>query len=217
MLSIVAALLAIGCVGGYFVYAADQAAKKAEEDEAYKRENTVMHQTGEAFDLSSEDASEGEQHGFDTVLDWSGTMQITLEESMLYDSVEEANLPADVLQEVGDSASGSKYLQCKIKLKNIDAEPNSLSDDNSFNIGQFKLCAPDLSERGFDYPFEPIYFSGTKEDALPTQKYHYTLEKGEEKTFTLGYSMTEEEAGETLIYKVGVNNNEKYQIAVTLN
>ncbi|RDB69871.1 DUF5027 family lipoprotein [Eggerthella sinensis] len=214
ILSIVAALLVMGCVGGYFAYTIDQAAKKAAEDKAYRQENVVMRQTGEVFDLSSEDASEGEQYGFDTVLDWSGTMRIILEEAVLYDSVEEASLPENALEAVGDVTPGSKYLQCKIKLKNIDAEPLSTSEDNSFNIGQFKLCAPDLPDRGFSYPFEPVYFNGTKEDALPTQIYHYTLEKGEEKTFELGYLLTEKEAGETLVFMIGINNNEKFQIVV---
>lgn len=90
-------------------------------------------------------------------------------------------------------ASGSKwkYIQCSLKIENIDATPEG--EDGLFGIDVFRLMVEGGSNDFWD-PTQPRpveYFDGYIENATEKDHYRFKLPVGEERLLTIGFWVEE--------------------------
>jgi|GEM_PF-3871510 len=128
--------------------------------------------------------------------DWVGTMEVTLVDVAVYDSMEHAGIDSNdpfFSRDFQDNKE-IRFILCTIVLENVDAIPNpSFSKSGYFNISNFGL----IIEGGSSSVMPPnekqlvFYFDGTIPDVSPGQRHYYSIEKGEIRQFRLGFFVDE--------------------------
>lgn len=121
-------------------------------------------------------------------LDFEGSMDITIEDAYVVESLDGAGISIDDLEfidkETGKSSHESTvFLVCDIRYENIDATPlwETESSEPRFRL----LDAAAIDPRDGDVLGNLVYLSGA--DAADDEKNYFTLDKGASKTLRAVY------------------------------
>ena len=125
---------------------------------------------------------------------WNGSLAVTLVGCDVYENMQEAGIDSSSPSYRDNGpASGSKwkYIQCSLKIENIDATPEG--EDGLFGIDTFGLFVEGGSNDFWDStqrrPVE--YFDGYIENATEKDQYRFKLSVGEERLLTIGFWVEE--------------------------
>ena len=140
------------------------------------------------------DSTEDLQQKPQAFFPWDGSLAVTLVECDVYENMQEAGIDSsNRFYRDNGPASGSKwkYIQCSLKIENIDATPEG--EDGLFGIDVFHLMVAGGSSDFWDstQPRQVEYFDGYIENATEKDCYRFKLPVGEERLLTIGFWVEE--------------------------
>lgn len=185
-------LVAALAFAAMWAYEELQKSNGVSESESFAQEHQTSFYVGETIHLDAgEDAKaigpDGEP--FQACFPWArGAMDVTIDSATLYDGPEDAGISAGQIN--FKSALKQPFLLLKVSLKNINAQPEFIDDpevpdetEGLYNIGFLGIPSGEL-----------CYFDGTSPKADEKGGYEFELEPGQQKQFTLGFCVQEEDA-----------------------
>lgn len=173
----------------------------------FKRQNAMTFQQGDTIRCNSEeDESLVDDAGwlFYAGFDWEGTMNLTVEDSWLFDNMADACAMIGEEPDKPESEEWTSFLFVKVRVENVDAVPADGASD--FNISGM-----------LQGPGEIYYFSGASEENGETGYFHYSLEPGESEVFYLGFGVAPDAPGaasEDFCLHAGAHRDEVEKITI---
>lgn len=167
--------------------------KAAGEAETAQAETKRSYGQGEAVRVSSDD-----ENAF-AFAEIQGSMDVTFSEAKLYDSYEATGLPTEDGHFFGlhDSPGNDSFyfLACKMDVANIDAKPieQAKSGGYDFVLGGLKANAASY-----------VYFDGSEENCAEGAQNCFSVDPGEEKTFTVCWQIPQDDGASNLPESVEV-------------
>lgn len=222
-------VLAIGGGGGYLAYREVSTAQIKAAADQYQEDHSYRFQVGDAVKLDSAEDDQGldPSHGFHAGFDWKGTMVATVVKTAEYPSLAAAGAtagrrldghPMDYDDSLDYQGSPVRYVECDLKLENVDAaqefpEPG-LGDKGgyAFNSGVFNLASTDSDDRPFMDGF--VWFDGEIPDAPPNDGFCFTLKPGQERTLKMIYAVPKSVPTDHLAMRIGASGDDKYMVAL---
>ena len=163
---------------------------------------------GELALLDSAEDEKGKEEGEVAAFGWVGQMAVTLEETTVYQTLEEAEISEDEL--LFPKQDNTVVLVCNLNIRNIDASVDERYGTDSFLIDVFSLR---VNANGCPL----MFFSGAVDNSDPKKRLAYDLEPGDNRTFTLAYCLSQKDLEDEIYFRVGIANwPEKYKIRLEL-
>lgn len=225
---VVLVILAVGGGGGYLAYREVSTAQIKTAADQYQEDHSYRFQVGDAVKLDSAEDDQGldPSHGFHAGFDWKGVMDLTLEKVAEYPSLAAAGAtgtriggdPLDYDDAQNYQGAPVRYVECDVKLKNVDAvqefPPPDLKDgaDYAFGSDIFKL----ISTYSDDRPFmgTAVWFDGGIPSAPPQWAGLYALKPGQERTLKMIYAVPKSVLIDHLAMQIGSSGDDKYEVAL---
>lgn len=211
-----AALAICGAVilAGACFFVISSLAEKAEEaklrqfEEDYAQSHSYSYGLGESFILdAAEDRADGDAAHHFAGFDWSGSVEVCLDDAVMYPSVECAPVKERFLFYKPENAKEYSFLLCALTLRDIDS--GAVDGNGTRNISLFAL----KNARNHESTATLAYFDGTAETALLAREVgHYELAAGEAKTLHLGYFIEKDADQTDFFYRIGFTPSNKYTV-----
>lgn len=143
-----------------------------------------------------------------------GSMEVSVSSARLYDDPRKAGIALEdknvlVPQRYTESKEFD-FLLVTFSIKNIDAAPigKTKAGNVMFNVSGIFTLSPAQ---------EPVYFDGSPAGADESEGNCFYLDKGEEKTFHVGYALQEKDAAGRFVLMGGCRGMAKYSIELDVN
>lgn len=231
--ALVLVVLALLVAGGYFIYTAVSGAARESANAAYRQNHTHTYEKGQVARLNANEDKEGIPYGYVAGLDWTGILEATLEQVQVFDTPAQAGFDESktteglsVDQQVKSRASlaqGYKFVQCNLKLHNVDAQaayPNEylrplVGGDARYGLhcSEFTLHFSNPLERNESQYAD--FVEGVYENNSAHVGGYYLLKPAEDRVLKLGFLVPLTEDGPFSLW-IGAAGNAKYAINFTL-